>query len=153
MLLANYRGMFSRDFVITRDGVEVAEVDSAWFRERGVLRVGGKEFVMGRESLFGGTFALSRGEAVVARAQKSFWRRAFVVEVAGRSLEFRASWFWSREYGLFEEGEEIGTVGPTSWFGREIALVLPVQVFLFWLVVVLRRRANSQSSSTTGAGA
>lgn len=85
MLLANYREMFSRDFVITRGGVVVAEVESAWFRERGVLRVGGEEFVVGRESLFGGTFALSREEEVVARAQKSFWRRAFVVEVARRS--------------------------------------------------------------------
>lgn len=154
MLLANPRSWFSRDFVISRGGVEVAEVVAAWFRERAELRVAGEAFVFGRESFFGGTFALRHGEDVLARAQKMFWRRGFVVEFAGRSLELKAIHFWGREYGVFENGRELGTVGPTGWFGREYAVELPesvplpMQVFLFWLVIVLRRRANSHSHST-----
>ena len=159
MLLANHRSVFSRDFVISRGGAEVAEVESAWFREQAELLVGGEEFLLCRESLFRGTFSLRRGEEVLARAQKTFWLRAFSVQFAGRSLELKASRFWSREFGLFENGREIGSIGPTSWFGREYAIELPddmpqpVQVFLFWLVIVLGRRANGASNTSVGAGA
>jgi hypothetical protein len=159
MLYAIPRHLFSWDFTVLRDGAVLAEVDQAWFGEWAEVTIGGQAYAVSRESILQGTFSLRCGDQVLARAQKAgVFSRAFAVDLPDRGLELKALSVWGRRFGLFEDGQQLGSIGPTAWLGRraEIDLPgdipLPVQVFLFWLVVVLWRRAASSSAAAGGAG-
>ena len=150
MLSAAPRGIFSWDFIISRDGTMIADIDMSWWGERAELKITGQTYAVYRESLLEGTFVLQSGEQVLARAQKGF-TRTFDVDVAGRHLELKAVSIWTREFGLFENDAQIGRIEPAGWLGRKAIIELPediplpVRVFLFWLVLILwRRAANSQ---------
>jgi hypothetical protein len=62
---------------------------------------------------------------------------------------------FARAFGLFENGQQIGTMSPVSMWGRTARADFPaniprdVQVFLIWLVLILWCRAVS-SAATTG---
>lgn len=155
MLLAVPRNFLSWSFALRRDGEPVAEIDMSWFRERANVSVGNKAYVFSRESILLGTFALWQGDDVLAHAQKTnVFLRSFEVEIEGQVLTLRAVSAFRREFGLYRDGVQIGRIYPQSWLGRTSVidlpdeLSLPVQVFLFWLVIVLwRRTARSQSSA------
>jgi hypothetical protein len=154
MLDATPHHVFSWDFTVSRGGRPVAEVDMSWFRERAEVDIGGRAYQVQRESIIDSTFSLSSGGEVLARAQKlSVFTRTFEVTVAGRRFELRALSAFRRGFGLFQQRREVGRVMPVSWLGRKASielpddLPLPVQVFVFWLVIVLWRRAANSSSS------
>lgn len=151
VLIAIPRNIFSWDFAVERDGEPIADIDMSWFRERAEVRIGGQTYLFSRENMLLGTFALRQGNRIIARAQKaSVFRRAFEVETDGRTLTLSAVSVFRREFELVREGAQMGRIYPRSWFGRTAVidlpdeLSLPVQVFLFWLVIVLwRRKARS----------
>ena len=150
MLTATPRSMFSWDFTAYEDGIAIADIDMAWFGERAEVTIKGCPYCVRRESVLEGTFALKRGDEVLARAVKpSMLVRAFEVEFAERRLEMQALAVWSNEFGLFDAGAQIGRIGRVRWFGWETVIdlpndiALPVQVFLFWLVLILWRRAQA----------
>jgi hypothetical protein len=118
------------------------------------VTVSGKPYTLARESVPEGTFARRSGRRLVASArQPSAFFRAFEVELTGRRFELKAVSVWSREFGLYEGETLIGRIGPASWLGRSAVLDLPaalpteVQVFLFWLVLVLWKRAASNAAA------
>ncbi len=138
-----------------RNGETVADIDMSWFRERAEVVIEDQIYVFARESMLQGTFALRQSDQVLASARKtSVFMRAFDVETEGRQLTLSAVSVWRREFGLYHDGIQIGCIYPRSWLGRTAVidlpeeLTLPTQVFLFWLVLVLwRRAANSKSHS------
>jgi hypothetical protein len=154
MLDATPRGLFTWGFTV-RQGVDaVAEIDPSWFGESAEIRAGGQTYSAYRESLLGGTFVLQSGERLVARARKaSAFVRAFDIDLSGRPLELKATSVWSREFGLFEGGVQVGRIGPAAWFGRRAVIdlppgiSLPAQLFLLWLVLVLWRRADAAAAT------
>jgi hypothetical protein len=76
--------------------------------------------------MIAGTFVLQSGGRVLARAQKvSAFVRAFDIDLAGRPLELKPASVWKREFGLFENGVQVGRVGPARWFGRRAVIDLP----------------------------
>jgi hypothetical protein len=159
VLRATPRSIFSSRFIIRQGGEAVAEVDPGWFGERAEASVAGEPYALARESALGGTFAMRCGGRVVARARKpSAFYRAFEVEVAGRAFELKAVSGWRRELALFEGGRWIGRVAPAGWFGRAAVIDLPeglppyARVFLFWLALVLWRRAESASVAAAVSG-
>ena len=89
----------------------------------------------------------SAGRVVASARKPSAFFRAFEVELPGRRFELKAVSVWGREFGLYEGETLIGRIGPASWLGRSAVIDLPdalpteAQVFLFWLVLVLRKRA------------
>jgi hypothetical protein len=154
MLEAAPVGKFSWAFTVSIGGETVAEVTPAWFSERAEVTVAGKSYTLARESVLEGTFAMRAGDRVVASARKpSAFFRAFEVEVSGRRYELKAVSIWSREFGLYEGESLVGRIGPASWLGRSAVIDLPdalpteVQVFLFWLVLVLWKRAASNAAA------
>ena len=154
MILSEYatlraapHGIFSWDFTIFREETAIADIDMSMWRERAELRIGDQIYSVYRESMLEGTFVLRTGDLVLARAQKGFTRN-FDLDVAGRHMELKALSFWTREFGLFENNALIGRIGPSGWLRRKAiielpeSLSLPVQVFFFWLVLILWRRAT-----------
>ena len=158
MLDATPRGLFSWGFTVHRGGDAVAEIDPSWLGESAEIRSGGQTYSAYRESMLAGTFVLRSGEQVLARAQKvSAFVRAFDIDLAGRPLELKATSVWSREFGLFEGGVQVGRIGPAGWFGRRAVIdlppdiPLPAQLILFWLVLVLWRRAAGSAAGAAGS--
>ena len=153
MLDATPRGLFSWGFTVRQDGDTIADIDLSWLGERAEIRAGGQTYSAYRESLLAGTFVLRSGERALARARKaSAFARAFAIDLAGRPLELKATSFWGREFGLFENGTQVGRIGPAGWFGRRAVIdlppdvPLPAQLFLLWLVLVLWQRADAAAS-------
>ena len=154
MLHATPRGLFTWGFTLYEGGDAIAEIDPSWFGESAEIRAGGQTYSAYRESLLGGTFVLQSGERLVARARKaSAFVRAFDIDLSGRPLELKATSVWSREFGLFEGGVQVGRIGPAAWFGRRAVIdlppgiSLPAQLFLLWLVLVLWRRADAAAAT------
>jgi hypothetical protein len=119
------------------------------------IRVEGQTYSAYRESLLAGTFVLQLGERTLARARKaSVFVRAFDIDLAGQPIELKAASVWRREFGLFENGEQVGRISPTGWFSWQAVLDLPpdipllAQLFLFWLVLVLWRRAAADAAGS-----
>jgi hypothetical protein len=153
MLEAVAQRLFSWDFAISQETRPIAVIDMSWFHERAEVRVGNQVFEVRRDSVVHGTFSLHGGDELLATAQKeSALARIFSVDVAGRLLELKAAAFWRRDFELVDHGALIGRVSSTSWLGRGARidfpddLSIPVQVFLFWLVVVVWRRAAAAAS-------
>jgi len=149
------KGFFSWDFAVSEGDDEIAEVSFAWFRERGELKVKGEPCAIYRESLMG-DFCLEWNGEVVARATKtSMWTRRFVVRFEGRELVLEAASIFTRAFVLRDAGEggdELGRISPAGIFSRKAVIdlpddvPLPVQVFMFWLVVIMWRRAAKSNS-------
>jgi hypothetical protein len=159
MLHATPRGLFTWGFTVHQGGDPVAEIDPSWLGESAEIRVGGQTYSAYRESMLAGTFVLQSGGRTVARARKvSAFVRAFDIDLAGRPLELMAASVWRREFGLFESGAQVGRISPVGWFGRRAVIdlpsdiPLPAQLFLFWLVLVLWRRAAGSAAAAGAAG-
>ena len=154
MLHATPRGLFTWGFTIRQGGDTIADIDPSWLGERAEIRVEGQAYSAYRESLLAGTFVLQSEERTLARARKSSaFVRAFDIDLAGRPMELKAVSVWRREFGLFENGEQVGRISPASWFGWQAVIDLPsdiplsAQLFLFWLVLVLWRRAAAADAA------
>lgn len=144
-------GIFSWGYSILQDGTAIADIDMSWVRERAEVTIAGHHFTVCRTSVLRGTFELQSGDGVLAHAQKAAFFRAFNVGFTDRNLELKALSIFTREFGLFEHGVQIGRIGPTGWLTRKAVVdcsgevPIPVQVFLFWLVAILWRRAANNN--------
>lgn len=146
---------FFWSYTVHSDVATVASVDMFWLRERASALIGIQPYTFARQSMLQGTFEMTQGDHVLGQAQKqSVFTRAFHVQVEGRDFHLSAVSIWRREFALYEHGIQIGRIYPKWWIGRTAIidlpdnLSLPTQMFLFWLVVVLwRRAANSKSAS------
>jgi hypothetical protein len=159
MLDATPRGLFTWGFTLYEGGDAIAEIDPSWFGESAEIRAGGQTYSAYRESMLAGAFVLQSGDRALVRARKvSAFVRAFDIDLAGRPLELKATSVWSREFGLFEGGVQVGRISPAGWFGRRAVIdlppdiPLPAQLFLFWLVLVLWRRAAGSAAAAGAAG-
>ena len=153
MLRAIPKGIFSWGFDVHEEGRAIAAVDVSWMRERGELLVKGESCSMYREGLLG-DFVLEWKGGVVARATKpSAFHRRFVVRYEGRELELGAKSVFGRTFVLLDGGAEIGRIAPEGIFTRKARIdlpddvPLPVQVFMFWLVVILWRRSARSNNA------
>ncbi|MBM4027524.1 MAG: hypothetical protein FJ280_19275 [Planctomycetes bacterium] len=148
---ARPRHMFSWDFDLYLEGELLAGFDMAWLREGGTFTYGGREYHLTREGLWSGEFLLMSQQQVLARATKeSAFVRRFLVRSGDRALALEPASPFTRRFQLLENGAVIGSIVPEHWFTRACTLQfpddlpVPLQVFLFWLVVLMwRRDANT----------
>jgi hypothetical protein len=150
MLHATPLSIFSCRYAVRRDGEVVAQIDPAWFSEAAEVIVAGEPCTLTRESLLDGTFAMRRGDQVVARARKpSAFASVFEVELPGHHFQLKAVSCWGREFRLFESGFQVGRIAPARWWSGKASIDLPndlpahAQVFLFWLVLLLWWRSQA----------
>jgi hypothetical protein len=153
MLQAAPKGVFSRDYVLSSDAGVVAGLDVSNWRERAEFTVGGEVFRLERDGM-GGPFLLRRGETVVAQAEKpSAFSSRFIVTYGQEAFELRKLSMWSRGFGAFHAGREVGRIVPAGVFSRKANVHLPdgwpipLQVFVFWLVLVIWSREAAAASA------
>ena len=153
---AKPKHLFSWSFDLYREGLLLASFDMSWLREGGRFDWSGREYRLSREGLWSGDFLLTTGPETPARAHKeSPFTRRFIVHTGGRELTLEAPSLFLRRFQLVEQDTVLGSIVPDHLFSRACRLELPqdfdvpVQVFLFWLVALMwRRAANSAACSS-----
>lgn len=155
MLRAIPRGLFSWGFSILEDDAEVAGLEVAWMRERGNLDIKGTEFNLYRQGWLSGLFLLEGEGTVLAQANKpNALTRRFEVTYGRDTLSLAAQSPFTRAFGVYDGETQIGSIYPDHCFTRKTTIdlpddiILPVKGFLFWLVVLMWRRAANRSSSS-----
>lgn len=163
MLQAITKGLFSNDYEIHRGGVKVALLDPSAWRERGEVEIEGKTYQLDREGLVGDFRLLDEMEHPLITATKpSALRSRFEVSYGERRYVLEKASFWSGGFAVREQipggtasGKDlrtVGTIAKEGVFSRRAVLdlpedwPLPVQVFVFWLVVVIWTRERAAAS-------
>jgi hypothetical protein len=154
MIEAVPKSTFSQDFILSSPNGGLAELDVSGWRERAEFELDGVPYRLYRESALG-DFVLERAGAVIARATKpSAFRSTFQLQVSGHDLTLRKTSAWRRDFGVFDGEEMVGRIAPVKWYGRRAYVELPgdwnlaLQLFLFWLVLLMWRRQNAAAAST-----
>jgi hypothetical protein len=154
MLRAERRGFFSTGYSIVReDGAAVGSIDWAWFKEAANVVVEGRSYRFYRQGNFQSTFTLEHADKTLAKARSAgLCSRAFQINSNGDSWQLKADSCWGFAFGVYREDVQIGGICPAGWTSRTFSVdlppevPLPVQVFLLWLVLVLKRRADQSAS-------
>jgi len=153
MIQARPRHLFSWGFDLLLDDGSAICLDMAWFREGGRFAWDGTEYQISREGFYLGDFLLTADGQVLAAATKGLLSRRFSVRMGDRELELRAASWLSGRFELVEQGTVIGEVARDHFFTRSSTaqfpqdLSVPVQVFLFWLVILMWRRQSNAAAS------
>ena len=148
------RSWVSRQFIVRNAEGTVADVNFAFWRERGRIKLGQDGFSVRREHAMRGRFLLEGPSGVVAEARKpSAWRNWFVVEYDGRRFDLRKRSAWFREFLLLDGARQIGSVASQSaWTRRADARMpenwpFPVQLFVVWLVLAMWNREAAAAAA------
>lgn len=157
MLLGKPKRFFSADYSLFDGDREVALLDVSSWRERATLEIDGAAYTFAGQGVFGRTFLLQRDDHTLATAEKpSAFRNRFEVEHQGRRYQVEKAGFWRRDFAVLDNGRQIGSVRASGVFSRDVTVdlpadwPLPLQVFVFWLVLVLWKR---QAAVAVSAGA
>ena len=137
----------SWDFTVEDADGTLANIDVSWWREKAAVTIEGQPYRVYREGAMSGDFVLESGGDIIARATKpSAFRRAFELRHDGRTYTLRARGAFRRAFVLEHGSREVGSLVPTSWFGREASvtlpdsLSLPVKIFAIWLAILIWKR-------------
>ncbi len=147
-LVAVRKNLLSWNYTVMDGSAAVAEINMAWWSQKGAMTVEGREYPIHREGLVGGAFVLEGDDAIMVRAEKvSPLSRSFEIVFHDRTYLLKRKTLISRKYLLVVGDSEVGSIAPVGIPCFRIRadlpeeLPLPVKVFLLWLVVLQRKRA------------
>ncbi|MGD9128619.1 MAG: hypothetical protein PVH19_14680 [Planctomycetia bacterium] len=152
MLIAKPRHWFSWCFhILDEEGNLLTDISQHWFREQGEFSIGEYTFQLQRDSMWDGLFSLRENDSVLVSAQKtSMFLRSFEVQIGNTFYTLKAENAFTRKFVLRDqEGRYWGEVRPKHPFTRrsEISFSnefpVAIRVFLFWLALILWRRAEN----------
>lgn len=149
------RSIFSWDFDVVENGRTLCVIDQGFWGERASFQMEGRTYTLGRESGWGDFWVReggAEGRIIVRATKTSVFRRRFDVVIDGVEFVLEPySWFgW--HYNLVGGGKAVGSIRRASFFRRGLVVDLPEQlpvaarVFLLWLVLMMTRRAQRNSS-------
>ncbi len=152
MLQAKPVGLFSPDFKIEAEGREISYLDLGCWREAGEIQVQDKPYRLSREGLMSGAFVLETEGWPVARATKpSAFRSFFELEIDSRRYSLTRASMFTRAFSVLDGDSEVGRIRPAGFLSRRALIQLPaewpqaVQIFVFWLVVIIWNRDEASS--------
>jgi hypothetical protein len=139
--------LYTPRFILTVD------IPLFWYREGGSFDWDRVHYTLAREPFrWSGDFLLRANGQTLASASKSFWLRKFIVRIDQRELVIKPSFFYSRRFVVLENDSVVGQIaikGLTYLRGFSLSfrwiidlpdyLSVPVQVFIFWLIVLVWR--------------
>jgi hypothetical protein len=147
-------GLLSATYRLQQDNVLIGEIDNSYFRERATLELEEGTYHLFRERAMGGDFMLERNGNIVARAAKpSAFKTLLEVDVPEHHLVLRRISVFSRRFGVFENGRQVGAIYTAGTFTRRAIVDLPAEwpavarVFLFWLTWLMWRRQHQSAAS------
>jgi hypothetical protein len=139
-----------------------APVASIYFNawgEAGELFFEGFRYRVYRQGPLSGTFILQQDDNSIAWAEKpNPLFRMFSVNYGGHQYELKAKSPFGRTFVLHEYEQIVGSIYPEHAFTRRAIIDLPesiplvVRIFMVWLVMILWRRQQRQSSTASAGG-
>jgi hypothetical protein len=155
MLRAIPKSWCSADYKVLENDTVIAVVSLSLFREAGELTVAGSSYPVYREGLLSGSFVLESGGSILARADKpSAFYRSFQVKHGEKEYALGAESAGFRKFVLSEGGKQIGSIYPVHPLTRRSVIDFPediplvVRVFMFWLVMILWKRASDAAAAS-----
>lgn len=154
MLAVVPTSLFAKNFRLEQADTLIGELDTSLWREHATLELEEGTYELFRERNWTGDFLLGRNGNIVVRAVKpSMFRSRFEVDVADRHLELRPISIFTRRFGVFENGNQLGSIYPAALFSRRVNIDLPAdwpastRAFLYWLTYLMWRRQNGAASA------
>lgn len=133
----------------------VATIKPSWFSESSDIEIGPDSYKAYREGLLDGAFLFELNDTLIAKAEKpSAFNRSFEIEHQDQFYTLEAESLLSKDFILYRGANEIGRITADSTFSHEASIDLPdnidlpIKVFMFWLVILLWKRAASSSGSS-----
>jgi hypothetical protein len=158
MIEAKPIDLFSRDFGIEDGARRIALLDVAFWREAGEVSIEGRPYRLYREGLMSGDLLLESAGRPVARAAKpSAFRSRFEIELDAHHYTLQPTSLFGNGFSVLQDGAVVGTIRRAGLFTRRTLIDLPsdwsvpVQVFVFWLVLVIWNRNDSAAASSAAA--
>ncbi len=152
MLLCTPRSAFSKQFYVTGEGGARGEVEFRIATEQGAIAWAGTTYEVRKHGPASGYWTLEDGEEILADARKlSVFRRKILIETSGLKLELLPRSSLRRAFDVLENGQVIGSIEPAHAFTRRAflefgpAVPVHIQLFCFWMVALLWRRARRNS--------
>jgi hypothetical protein len=149
------KSIFSNHFTFRTPDHELVELNASQWREVAKFSLKGNEFSLYREGdwtdkwKLRGDFVLAHGGNVVARASKtSVFRSTFDVAFNGKQYALKRPSLWKHDFELRQNDQVIGTVRRANRWSRRTYVNLPnelplaVQIYLFWLVMIMWNRED-----------
>lgn len=120
------------------------------------MLIEGQPYKLYREGLMSGAFVLEReGRTVVRAIKASAFRSQFDLELESHRCSLTRSSLFGRSFSVLQGGAVIGSIRPAGVFTRRAIVDLPrdwpipVQVFVFWLVLVIWSRDRSAAAGSS----
>ena len=142
---------------VLRDGVVVATLRAAHWKEAATAVVDDREWVLAKDGreLVGRWPADPAGTARLRARRTSWWRGTWDVDLDGRVLRAAPPSFWRSSLRYTEDGQQVAVGGTTGgWsarptLGADDTLPLHAQVFLLWVELVLDRRTQAAAAGAS----
>lgn len=108
----------SRVYGIAQNGAPIGEIDCAWLREEGTIKIGSASYSALREGLMSGAFFLAANGQQLASAEKpSALHRLFKVQIGGKTYTLKGASTFGRSFVLTEDDREVGSIAPQGFLG------------------------------------
>jgi hypothetical protein len=149
-----------RRYTLTRDGVEIGQIDCGGARQPATLTISGTTYNPVSEGGQRTKLHLDGGGARIAEAKSAgtLFRR-FIVRIGAKTYTLKVASWLGRIFVLTENDVEIGRIARTGFLtARSRAelpddLPLPLQAFLIWLVLTTWRRQAMVTGVVAGGAA
>jgi hypothetical protein len=140
---------------VLADGAVVATLQASNWKERATATIGDQEWIYAkqRRQLTGRRSQDPEGTARCSARQVSMWKGGWDVDLEGTVVEARTASWWRTTHRYLLDGRTVAESGTTgAWNPRPTltvtdALPLHQQVFLLWVELVVRRRAEAASAA------
>jgi len=149
-----------RRYTLTRDGVEIGQIDCGGVRQPATLTVGGAGYNPVSEGVLRTKFHLDAGAARIADVETAGINfRRFIVHAGAKTYTLKVASWLGRNFVLTENDVEVGRIARTGFFTARCRaelpddLPLPLQAFLIWLVLITWRRQVVTAGIVAGGAA
>jgi hypothetical protein len=158
MLVTIPRHWFTWNCEVLENSTHIGSIEFAGWGEAGELITTGSFYKVYREGPLSPNFILEEHGNTIAIAEKpNPFVRLFLVNYAGIQYELKAESPFFRKFILQETGQTIGSIKPEHAFTSRAIVDLPtfiplaVRLFMVWLVLLLWRRQQRQSSASNAS--
>jgi hypothetical protein len=156
VLEARRKGFWKGDYELNVDGRPLTRWDAKTWRTGGWFELDGRRYEV-RANGWGTRYEMTDPTGMPVAGAHRVGRKRWTVEAGGRTYGFERASFWRSEERLVADGRPVGSVRRVSaWRGDAVAdlpgLPLPVQVFVFTVVLTAWDAAATAAAGSSGGG-
>lgn len=151
MLYCLPRSICSWNFLIRDLPAGEASLEFDWLSEQGSISYAGKIYRIEKQGHFSGHWTVEREERIADAQKESVLTRTFLLNTDSGTYTLQAQSIFSTSFELLQSGQRVGTIARKHPFTRRSLIDCRpsvdemTQLFAFWLVVIIWRRASDNS--------